>query len=187
MSRDRYPPFDLSGLDSYSLRDRTSKVSVDLFAGKPRAGASFAEFAAALPDILAAGDLKELVRRIVAARAAGRPVVLGMGAHVIKVGLSPIIIHLLETGVVTAIAMNGAGIANAIGGVSLMSVVGLAVLAGEYKGDVDLLMEVALVIGEHAQTGGVGRHPSDSAKAGWSGASRGNGTPSLGAVRSSLV
>jgi len=110
VSRDRYPPFDLSGLDSYSLRDRTSKVSVDLFAGKPRAGASFAEFAAALPDILAAGDLKELVRRIVAARAAGRPVVIGMGAHVIKVGLSPIIIHLLETGVVTAIAMNGAGI-----------------------------------------------------------------------------
>src|SRR6185503_6919750 len=57
-----------------------------------------------------ARDLKEIAGRVAEARRRDRPVVLGMGAHVIKVGLSPVVLHLLETGVVTAVAMNGAGI-----------------------------------------------------------------------------
>jgi hypothetical protein len=110
MARDPYPPFDLSRVRTYSLRDRPSKVSVADFARPPRRGASFAEFLASLPDALGARDLRRLAAHVVEARRRGRPVVLGMGAHVLKVGLSPVVIHLLETGAVTALAMNGAGI-----------------------------------------------------------------------------
>lgn len=110
MSRDRYPRFDLSGVRTYALKDRPSKVSVGQFARPPRKGASFRSFLDSLPAILGAADLREVAGRIVAARAAGRPVVLGMGAHVIKTGLSPLVIHLMESGTVTAVAMNGAGI-----------------------------------------------------------------------------
>ena len=110
MSRDRYPPFDLSQVRTYSLRERPSKVRAEEFAKPPRGGARFSEFLDSLPDILGARDLKQVVARIVEARRRDRPVVLGMGAHVIKVGLSPVVIHLLETGSVTAVAMNGAGI-----------------------------------------------------------------------------
>jgi len=60
--------------------------------------------------VLAARDLREVVQSIVRARKNGRPVILGMGAHPIKVGLSPIIINLMSRGVITGIALNGAGI-----------------------------------------------------------------------------
>jgi hypothetical protein len=63
-----------------------------------------------LPHILAADDLRGAARAISQSARAGRPVVVGMGAHVIKVGLSPIIIDLMERGIVTGLAMNGAGI-----------------------------------------------------------------------------
>ncbi len=69
---------------------------------------NFREFIGSLPDILAAKDFKAVVNAILNARKKGRPVVLGMGAHPIKVGLSPVIINLMEKGVISAVAMNGA-------------------------------------------------------------------------------
>jgi len=110
MSRSRYPPFDLSQVKTYSLKGRPSKVSVEAFARPPRARARFGEFLDALPDFLGARDLRQVVAAIVEARRLDRPVILGMGAHVIKVGLQPVVNHWLESGVVTAVAMNGAGI-----------------------------------------------------------------------------
>ena len=68
------------------------------------------DFLGSLPRTLAAADLREIVQRIAAAVRAQRPVVLGMGAHPLKVGLSPLIIDLLERGILSAVAMNGAGI-----------------------------------------------------------------------------
>jgi hypothetical protein len=68
------------------------------------------DFLGSLPRTLSAADLREIVQRIAAAVRAQRPVVLGMGAHPLKVGLSPLIIDLLERGVLSAVAMNGAGI-----------------------------------------------------------------------------
>ena len=82
-------------------------MSLDKVA-KPFAEGSFRDFIDSLPDILSAADFKSAVSAIVMARKKDRPVVLGMGAHPIKVGLSPIIINLMEKGVITAIAMNGA-------------------------------------------------------------------------------
>ncbi len=93
-----------------SLADRTSKVCIEDF-GRPHVpGSSVADFLARLPRFLGARDLLEIADRIVAARAAGRPVILAMGAHVIKVGLSPLLIDLMKRGMITALALNGAGI-----------------------------------------------------------------------------
>lgn len=104
-----YRPIDLSRLRTLRLADRPSKVRTADFGRPARAGASFAEFFAALPKILAGDELRAVVSAIVAAHRAGRPVVLGMGAHVIKCGLSPVVIDLMERGVITCVAMNGAG------------------------------------------------------------------------------
>lgn len=106
----KFKPLDAKNIKTYSIKDRKSKVTVDDFAACPEKGASMADFLAGLPNILGAGDLKEVAARIVAAHKGGKTVALGMGAHVIKVGLGPIIIEMMERGIVSAIAMNGASI-----------------------------------------------------------------------------
>lgn len=103
-------PFDLSKLQTYSVHDRHSKVTVDDFARPMEAGMKVSELLARLPGQLAGNDFPELVQRIVTAHKAGKPVLLGMGAHVIKVGLNPILIDLMQKGIISAIALNGAGI-----------------------------------------------------------------------------
>lgn len=102
-------PLDLSKLETYPLASRKSKVGTAEL-GKPPAGESFAEFWESLPDILAARDLRELVRRMKKARADERSLLWGLGAHVLKVGLSPLLVDLMERGYVQGIALNGAGI-----------------------------------------------------------------------------
>lgn len=96
------------GLRTYSIRDRFSKVSVEDFARTTGPGATVGDFLTNLPNILGAKDLKDLAFTVVKAHRAGRTVVLGMGAHVIKVGLGPLIIDLMERGLINAVAMNGA-------------------------------------------------------------------------------
>ena len=103
-------PLDFSGLHTYSVHGRHSKVSIDDFAAPVRPGMTVAQLLAALPGQLAGVDFPELVRRIGDAHRQRRPVILGMGAHVIKVGLNPILIDLMRRGILTAIALNGAGI-----------------------------------------------------------------------------
>jgi hypothetical protein len=104
-----YEPFDLSGLATYPLKSRTSKARVEDFADPLPAGASVAAFVASLPDILAAADFKAIVRAIADAREHSG-VVWGLGAHVIKTGLGPVVIDLMERGFVSAIAVNGAAV-----------------------------------------------------------------------------
>lgn len=89
------------------MKSRKSKVALDKV-GKPFTGSSFRDFLDSLPDILSAKDFKAVVKAVVMARKKDRPVILGMGAHPIKVGLSPVIIDLMEKNVITAVAMNGA-------------------------------------------------------------------------------
>ncbi len=103
-------PIDVSDLKTYPLKRRRSKVRVSDFARPWRRGGSLATFFSTLPDILAVKTLRAVARAIVTAHRKRRPVILGLGAHVIKVGLSPIITDLMERGIVTAVAMNGAGI-----------------------------------------------------------------------------
>jgi len=102
-------PLDLSRLLRTSLYSRKSKVSFRGFGVPPRRGMSFARFLDGLPDYLAARDFRAVVDAIVRARGRGAPVLLGIGAHFIKVGLSPLLLRALRDGVFTGVAMNGAG------------------------------------------------------------------------------
>lgn len=102
-------PFSLQGIRTISLKERKSKVSTALFGTRYETGAKVRDFLENLPRILAAQDLREVIARIVEAKREGKTIILGMGAHVIKVGLSPLIIQLMEEGAVSGIALNGAG------------------------------------------------------------------------------
>jgi hypothetical protein len=99
-----------TGLKTYSLLTRKSKVQVRDFAKAPDPTAGISGFIDSLPDILAGHDFRELLALIRRARSARKPVILGLGAHVIKVGLSPVLLRLLREGWVNALALNGAGI-----------------------------------------------------------------------------
>jgi hypothetical protein len=103
-------PLSLADLKTYPLADRPSKVKTDDFATTWQPGGSFKAFIDSLPDILAGSDIRAVIRSIAAAAADGRTVLAGMGAHVIKVGLNPVVIDLMQRGVFSGLAMNGAGI-----------------------------------------------------------------------------
>lgn len=108
MARERYEPVDLSRLRTYSIEQRAHKFDAHATAGLPPGGASFRSWWEALPPYLGVKHLKALVDAILAARSADRPVVFALGAHVVKVGCSPIICDLMQRGIITAVAMNGA-------------------------------------------------------------------------------
>jgi hypothetical protein len=103
-------PLDLKDIETYSLSGRHSKVSWRDFGRPWEKGGSLSEFVARLPGLLAGSDFREVAAAWVKARQGGRPVLLGMGAHPIKVGLSPILIDLLKRGLLNGVALNGAGI-----------------------------------------------------------------------------
>jgi hypothetical protein len=99
---------DFSGIRTYPLKDRKSKVSIKEF-GQPSQGKNrITPFIDSLPNILAAKDLRAVIAAVVRARKKKRPVIAGIGAHLTKVGLNPILIDLMERGVITALAVNGA-------------------------------------------------------------------------------
>jgi len=103
-------PLDPKRARTYSLRRRRSKVATAAFARPSPAGISLRSFLDRLPRILAADELRAAARAIADSHRRGGAVIVGMGAHVVKVGLNPVVIDLMERGVVTALAMNGAGI-----------------------------------------------------------------------------
>jgi Arginine dihydrolase ArgZ-like, C-terminal, Rossmann fold len=105
-----YIEFDLAGLASYPLASRTSKSRAEDFARAYTPGAGLRRWIDALPSILAAHDFKAIVERLRAARARDGAIIWGLGAHVIKTGLAPVLIDLMERGYVSAIATNGAGV-----------------------------------------------------------------------------
>jgi len=103
-------PLSLERVSTYPLATRKSKLKHSQLARPHRRGGSLAAFAAGLPRVLAGETLRELCAAVLAARARRRPIVWALGAHVIKVGLSPVLIDLMERGLVSGIALNGAGI-----------------------------------------------------------------------------
>jgi hypothetical protein len=105
-----YEEFDLSGVRTYPLASRTSKANAVDFARPYRQGGGVPALLDALPNLLAAADFRAVVRAIHTARDDDRGIVWGLGAHVIKTGLGPVVIDLMERGFVSAIATNGAGI-----------------------------------------------------------------------------
>jgi hypothetical protein len=105
-----YEEFDLSGVRTYPLSSRHSKARAEDFARPVERGGSFATWFDSLPAILGAAELRRVVHAIVAARQRDTGVIWGIGAHVIKTGVSPVLIDLMTRGYVSALAMNGAGV-----------------------------------------------------------------------------
>jgi hypothetical protein len=105
-----YEEFDLSAVRMYPLASRKSKARVEDFARAHRPGDTFAGWIASLPRVLGARDLTSVADALRTARSRNAGIVWGLGAHVIKTGVSPVLIDLMRRGYVSAIAMNGAGI-----------------------------------------------------------------------------
>src|SRR5712692_7734330 len=103
-------PLTLGGVRTYPLASRKSKVSVRGFAKPPAANTSLLKFLDSLPNILAADDLRHLLSAIHTARRQRKAILWGIGGHVIKVGLGPVLIDLIQRGFISAIAMNGAAL-----------------------------------------------------------------------------
>ena len=103
-------PITLGAIHTYPLASRKSKVSMRDFAKAPTANASLAKFLDALPNVLAAEDLRQLLGAIHSARKQRKAILWGIGGHVIKVGLGPVLIDLMKRGFVSGIAMNGAAL-----------------------------------------------------------------------------
>ena len=106
----KYKQIDLNKINTYSIKDRVSKVNIAKFARNYQKGSSLKKFISNLPDILAGADFKQLVKTIANAYKNDKQIIVMMGAHVIKCGLNPSIIQLMEAGIIKCIALNGAGV-----------------------------------------------------------------------------
>jgi hypothetical protein len=158
----KFKQMDLSRTKTISIRGRKSKVTPDAFARPIDASkAGFKDFVDSLPRILAGSELRDLVKDILHAHSAGKPVILMMGAHVIKVGLSPVIVDLLKRKIITHVAMNSAAsihdVETAMWGVTSEDVAknlingtfGMSKETGEF-------INTALVLGKKESTSGYG-------------------------------
>jgi hypothetical protein len=108
MKRNKDKLLSPAGLKMVSLRSRKSKVDVRHFGRAVPGSPALAELAASLPDILAGRDFQDFLQRMASARRRKKGLIFGLGAHVIKVGLNPVLIDLMKRGWITALTMNGA-------------------------------------------------------------------------------
>jgi hypothetical protein len=100
-------PLELAGVKTYPLASRPSKVNLNDFARPLDGGASMRDFLESLPNVLAVQSLKHIAQRMRRARELQKPIIWGIGGHVIKTGLVPLLIDLMDDGFVSAIAANG--------------------------------------------------------------------------------
>jgi len=103
-------PITLGKVHTYALSSRKSKVSTRDFGKASGTSPSLTKFLDSLPDILAAQDLRNLLGAIHTARKKRRAILWGIGGHVIKVGLGPVMIDLMKRGFISGMAMNGAAL-----------------------------------------------------------------------------
>lgn len=103
-------PISLDAVKCYPLKERASKISIDDFGEPWQSGGGMRLWIRSLPKILAGDDFRNVLDSIILAVKSQKMIILAMGAHPIKVGLNPIIIDLMERGIISGLAMNGAGI-----------------------------------------------------------------------------
>lgn len=104
---ENFEPLNFDDVKTYRLAERPSKVTIENFAGTVGENDSLRQFLARLPDVLAVKSLREIAVQIRRAKVSNKPVVWGIGGHVIKTGLAPVLIDLMTRGYVSAIAANG--------------------------------------------------------------------------------
>jgi deoxyhypusine synthase len=112
MSDDYYDidKIDVNKIKTYPISERKNKAEISKMGKTIERGSTMRDFIASLPQYLKADDLISIAKHIITARKGERAVILGMGAHPIKVGLSPLIIDLIKSNIVTALSFNGAGV-----------------------------------------------------------------------------
>src|SRR3712207_50048 len=104
---ENFEPLNFDNIKTYPLRERPSKVTIENFSQAVSENDSLRDFLDKLPDVLAVQSLREIANQIRRARNLGKPVIWGIGGHVVKTGLAPILIDLMRRGFVSAIASNG--------------------------------------------------------------------------------
>ncbi|MCU1266614.1 MAG: hypothetical protein JWM21_2932 [Acidobacteria bacterium] len=104
---DELKPLKLERVRTYPLASRQSKVALEDFGQPVDENSSLKDFLTSLPNILAVQNLRSLAEAMHRARELKKPIIWGIGGHVIKTGLAQVIIDLLKRGFVTAIAANG--------------------------------------------------------------------------------
>ena len=107
---DSFKLLDYSRFTTYSIKERISKIDIKDFSTPWEKGRSFSAFLDTLPSILAGNDLRCVIKAISLAAKNRNPVCFAMGGHVIKTGMSPIVIDLMKKNVFTMLSMNGSGI-----------------------------------------------------------------------------
>jgi hypothetical protein len=105
----QYQKIDLNKVKTYSIKKRPSKTQIKNFGGPLSSESDVSDFLESLPKCLKADDFKNLLNSIVKAKHRGKPIIFMCGAHVIKCGLSPVLIDLMQNGFVSLLATNGAG------------------------------------------------------------------------------
>src|SRR5438034_4186754 len=110
MSTYKIKPIDFTRLKTVPLQTRGGKVRAEDFAAPYVKGGGFQTWLDSLPKILAGDSFRAVVNALVAARDQGKPILWGLGGHVIKCGLAPVLIDLMDRGLVTGVALNGSGI-----------------------------------------------------------------------------
>src|SRR5438874_1937667 len=149
------PPFDLSRFRTKPLGGRGHKVETARFAAPVGLDAPVRDFLAALPGFLGVEALRGLASAIAAAKSAGRPVLWGLGGHVVKVGLAPLLIDLLKRGYVQGFVMNGAAAIHDAE-VALRGSTSEDVAAGLFDGEYGASEETGRLFAEAAARGAVG-------------------------------
>ena len=109
MDLSKYQKIEIEKVKTYSIQKRKSKVKTAEFAKVVDKGSTFKQFYESLPNILKGNDLRILVDLMVRACQTNKPIIVMMGAHVIKCGLGPVLIDLLQKKIISCLAMNGAG------------------------------------------------------------------------------
>ena len=108
MSKYSYTPLDFEGLATIPIAERGGKVQIEHMGRAPEAGARMSKWLDGLPKILAADSLRAVVEALIEAKRKNRAILWGMGGHVIKCGLAPVLTRLMDLGYVTGLVMNGA-------------------------------------------------------------------------------
>src|ERR1700740_1149350 len=144
-------PLTLGDIATYPLSSRKSKVSVADFARPFRSNASVTRFLESLPRILAAEDLRAVVQAIQQAKRSRKAILWGMGGHVIKTGLGPVIADLMRRGFISGIAMNGAALIHDFE-IALSGQTSEDVEAGLGEGKFGMATETGLFLNQIAST-----------------------------------
>ncbi len=145
-------PFDLTRFRTRSLAGRDHRVAVDAFARPVEVDASAVAFLDALPDVLGVRQLRGLADAVANARAGARPVLWGLGGHVIKVGLGPLLADLLQRGYGQGLVMNGAAAIHDVE-VALVGSTSEDVAGGLFEGSYGNAEETGALFAEAARTG----------------------------------